>query len=76
MSFLVHFWGLASKKNVLIFFPKKTHSGKISYVFLKKTFFLYFGKWNFLALRLEKFLYFLKKAFLIFSEIELSSNKI
>ena len=55
----------------------------------KKKFFLYFGKWNFLALTVKNFLYFRKelsgleklkkitlKKFLIFWEMELSSLKI
>ena len=46
-----------SHKNILIFFPKKTHSEKISYIFLN------FGKWNFLASRLKKSLCFLEKTF-------------
>ena len=46
-SYLAHFLGPASK-----FFAQK-----ISYIF-SKTFFLYFKKYNFLALRLENFLYF------------------
>ena len=38
--------------------------------------FLYFRKLNFLTLRLKTFLYFLKKVFLIFWEMELSSLKL
>ena len=34
--------------------------------FSKKRKFLYFGKWNFLALRLKTFLYFLKKKFFLY----------
>ena len=55
-------------------FPSK----KISYIFQKKytlKHFLHFGKSNFLAPRLEDLLYFLKKGFLIFQEMELSSSK-
>ena len=36
---------------------------ELSYIFSKKKFFLYFGKWNFLASTLKIFLYFLKKSF-------------
>ena len=50
-----HFLGPASKS-----FSEK-------FCFLKKKFFSYFGKWNFLATRLENFLYFLVSALKVFS---------
>ena len=55
---------------------------KVSYIlekfiiFSQKDFFLYFRKWNFLSLRWKRILYFLKKAFLIFRKMKLSSSKI
>ena len=67
-GYLVHFpnstlktfpWKKLAQKKCLMFFPKT-----VSLIFfLKKSFFLYFGKWNFLALRLKNVLYFLKKSF-------------
>ena len=50
---------------------RNIHSEKISCSFPKSKKFSYFGKSNFLALRLKKFYIFLKKAFLIFQEMEL-----
>ena len=56
---------------------KEIYSKKISYISLKKQFFLYFGKWNFPSSKnkkstLRKFLIFSqKKAFLRFREMEL-----
>ena len=35
-------------------------------LFSKKKKFLYFGKWNFLALKLKNFLYFLKRKFFLY----------
>ena len=51
-SYLAYFLSPSSRN-------KKTPSKKSSYIFL------YFRKWNFLALILKNFLYFLKKTFLI-----------
>ena len=53
------------------FIPNSNNSGKSLirknlWYFLKKTFFLYLGKWNFVVLRLMEFLYFLKKYFFYF----------
>ena len=52
----MHFWSQARK-------IKKKSLWKNFLYFLNKKFFLYFGKWNFLALRLKNSLYFLKKNF-------------
>ena len=54
-----------------LFIPNSNNSGKSLirknlWYFLKKTFFLYLGKWNFVVLRLMEFLYFLKKYFFYF----------
>ena len=49
---------------------KKIHPEKMLYtfyiVFIFFKFFLYFGKLNFLAVRLKLFLYFLKKMFFLY----------
>ena len=97
-SDLTHFAALSLKiflYKFLIFFPKKTHSEKISYIFSKKEaflmfwgtelsyiflkkFFLYFGKWSFLALSIKHFGRIFSepnknlKNFLMFWEMELS----
>ena len=72
-----------SSKNKKI---KKCHSEKISKSFLKKTFFLYFGKWNFLTSRLKAFRMELSKPkkwnkptpkkFFVIREMDLPSPKL
>ena len=55
-----------SQKNVfLIFWVMELSGPKIKYffIFFQEMFFLYFGKWNILALRLKKLLFFWKKNF-------------
>ena len=48
---------------------------RFSYIFQKKNI-LFFGKWNFLALRLKSSYTFPKKGFPIFREMEFSSPKL
>ena len=59
-DYLGHFLVQALK---FIYFSKKTHPEKISYIFSINKIFLYFRKWNFLASRLKNFFYFLGKSF-------------
>ena len=81
---LAHFLAQTQKLKII-------HSKHIFHVFSKKKFFLYFVKWNFLALRLkdllyfkiptfkfffEKFLIFFLEKFIIFQEMELSCPKL
>ena len=55
-------------------FAAQVHPEKNFYIFSKKKN-IFFGKWNFLALRLKKFLYFLKKSFSYISGRNFSSSK-
>ena len=76
---VIHEWSWIkarkTKKKYLIFFPIRSFSyisGNGTFYtkdFLKKKFFLYFGKWNFLAPKLKTLLYFFrKKLFLYFGK--------
>ena len=69
----------SSRLKKLLYFRKWNFiapSSKNFLYFSKQKKFLCFRKWNFLVSRLKTFKHFLKKSFLIFREIKLSSTKL